>query len=164
MSANLKGQKGLTHGHFPGTRAAQILAQELPKGWRVVLIDRNTHFNHLYVLPRYVILPQHAQKAFIPYTNIFRGPAATEDEDTSDPQRQVLLHAQVTSMPLGVQCMGCRMGSKDPINDDSFIQHMGSQGLDLMLDIAMWVRMGRVMLQDRASSMYANTNNEQVYL
>lgn len=88
---------GLTGSASPGTRAAQILAQELPQEWRIVLIDRNTHFNHLYVLPRYAILPQHAHKAFIPYTGIFRGPARDEGHPT-DPRRAILLHAQVTAL------------------------------------------------------------------
>ncbi|KAF7794141.1 hypothetical protein EIP86_005272 [Pleurotus ostreatoroseus] len=83
---------------YGGTRAAQILAQELPRDWRVVLIDRNTHFNHLYVLPRCAILPQHAHKAFIPYTGIFRGPSAPEDKNSTDSRRAILLHAQVTAL------------------------------------------------------------------
>lgn len=83
---------------FSGTRAAQILAQELPEGWRVVLIDRNSHFNHLYVLPRFAILPQHAQKAFIPYTNVFRAPSAPDGEEVPKLERHVLVHAQVTCL------------------------------------------------------------------
>ena len=81
-----------------GTGAAQVLATELPDDWRVVLIDRNTHFNHIYVLPRFAVLPQHAHKAFIPYTNAFRGPAARAGEDPPNHQRHVLLHAQVTAL------------------------------------------------------------------
>ncbi|EEB87639.1 hypothetical protein MPER_14950, partial [Moniliophthora perniciosa FA553] len=30
---------------YGGNRAAQILAAGLPEGWRIVLVDRNTHFN-----------------------------------------------------------------------------------------------------------------------
>lgn len=90
-------ESALTYRVSVGTRAAQILAQELPQDWRVVLIDRNTHFNHLYVLPRCAILPQHGHKAFIPYTGIFRGPARNE-EDAADARRTILLHAQVTAL------------------------------------------------------------------
>ncbi|KAJ3551272.1 hypothetical protein NM688_g4798 [Phlebia brevispora] len=82
---------------YGGIRAAKILAQELPKGWRLAVIDRNTHFNHLYVLPRYAILPQHAHKAFIPYTKIFRGPSAPGEEAPIS-RRILLLQAQVTSI------------------------------------------------------------------
>lgn len=73
-----------------GNHAAQILSQSLPPDWRVVLIDRNSHINHLYVLPRMAALPHHAHKAFIPYTNVLtnEGPS----------KRHLFLHAQVTSL------------------------------------------------------------------
>jgi apoptosis-inducing factor 2 len=79
---------------FAGNRAAQILSQELPEGWRVVLIDRNSHMNHLYTLPRFAILPEHGHKAFIPYTNIFGKPTAPSEAKT----RHIFLRAQVTSL------------------------------------------------------------------
>ncbi|KAF7799136.1 hypothetical protein EIP86_010367 [Pleurotus ostreatoroseus] len=79
-------------------RAAKILAQELPKDWRVVVVDRNTHFNHLYVLPRVAVLPQHAYKAFIPYTSIFQGLTEPKPEDPQKSPRVVLLQAQVTGL------------------------------------------------------------------
>ncbi|KAJ7932895.1 hypothetical protein B0H13DRAFT_754194 [Mycena leptocephala] len=56
---------------YGGARAAQIIAAGLPEGWRLVLIDRNSHLNHVYVLPRLAVLPGHEHKAFIPYDNIF---------------------------------------------------------------------------------------------
>lgn len=85
--------------HIPsGISAAQILAKELPEGWRLVLVDRNSHFNHLYVLPRYAILPVHAHKAFIPYTNVFDTPPPKDDEGVKSAQRHVFLQAQVTSL------------------------------------------------------------------
>ena len=61
---------------YGGARAACLLAQSLPDGWRVVLVDRNSHMNHLYVLPRYAVLPGHEHKAFIPYHNVFNPPPA----------------------------------------------------------------------------------------
>lgn len=61
----------------------------------MVIIDRNTHFNHLYSLPRFAILPQHGYKAFIPYTHIF-GPSAIPEVNP----RHIFLHAQVTSVDL----------------------------------------------------------------
>ncbi|KAJ7932899.1 hypothetical protein B0H13DRAFT_2262935 [Mycena leptocephala] len=56
---------------YGGARAAQVIAAGLPEGWRLVLIDRNSHLNHVYVLPRLAVLPRHEHKAFIPYDNIF---------------------------------------------------------------------------------------------
>ncbi|OCH85873.1 iron uptake cluster protein [Obba rivulosa] len=91
---------------YGGARAAQVLAQGLPAGWRVVLIDRNSHMNHLYVLPRYAILPAHAHKAFIPYTRLFASAlqAASQAESesgtasASEVSPHVVLHAEVTSL------------------------------------------------------------------
>ncbi|ORX40015.1 hypothetical protein BD324DRAFT_615943 [Kockovaella imperatae] len=62
---------------YGGARAARVLAQNLPEGWRLVVIDRNSHFNHVYVFPRYTILAKHAAKGFIPYTNLLDVPPAT---------------------------------------------------------------------------------------
>ena len=50
--------------------------------------------NHLYVLPRFAVLPVHAHKAFVPYTNLFHE-ASTPDKDYS---RHLILTAQVTSL------------------------------------------------------------------
>lgn len=75
-----------------GTRAAQLLAKGLPKGWRVVVVDRNSHMNHVYVFPRYAVVPGHEHKAFIPYGPMFQRPDARPDVSA------VFLHAQVTSL------------------------------------------------------------------
>ncbi|KAG1896746.1 uncharacterized protein F5891DRAFT_958167 [Suillus fuscotomentosus] len=56
-------------GSYGGSRAAQVLAEGLPQGWRVVLVDRNSHRNHFYNFSRYAVLPGHEHKAFIPYKN-----------------------------------------------------------------------------------------------
>ncbi|KAL0565631.1 hypothetical protein V5O48_016390 [Marasmius crinis-equi] len=77
---------------YGGNRAAQILAANLPEGWRIVLVDRNTHFNHVYVMPRLAVLPGHENKAFLPYTRVFW---------KNNPIREsphVLLHAHVLSV------------------------------------------------------------------
>lgn len=70
------------------------MSQELPDECRLILIDRNSHFNHLYALPRFAILPEHGHKAFIPYTNIFGNTAARVEGKP----RHIFLHAQVTSL------------------------------------------------------------------
>ncbi|KAI0631363.1 hypothetical protein C8Q77DRAFT_1272451 [Trametes polyzona] len=88
---------------YGGARAAQLLANGIPNGWRVVLIDRNSHMNHLYVLPRYAVLPGHEHKAFIPYDNVFNLPPAPDAPTPSaapevDPAQRVLLHASVVKL------------------------------------------------------------------
>lgn len=59
-------------GSYGGMHAATVLAQKLPPSHRVILIERNSHFNHLYVFPRFSVLPGHEHKAFIPYSSIFK--------------------------------------------------------------------------------------------
>ncbi|KZT63580.1 iron uptake cluster protein [Daedalea quercina L-15889] len=77
---------------YGGAHAARTLSQKLPTGWRVVCIDRNTHFNHLYALPRFVVVPGHEHKAFIPYKPMF------SFRDTTPLAETILLHAHVTSL------------------------------------------------------------------
>ncbi|KAI9060789.1 iron uptake cluster protein [Trametes sanguinea] len=89
---------------YGGARVASLLANGLPQHWRVVLIDRNSHMNHLYVLPRYAVLPGHEHKAFIPYDNVFLPPAvpAASSSDAPEPpkdlSRHIRLHASVLSL------------------------------------------------------------------
>ncbi|KAF9484578.1 FAD/NAD(P)-binding domain-containing protein [Pholiota conissans] len=75
---------------YGGAHAAQILARDVPEGWKVILIDRNSHANHVYVMPRFAVLPGHEYKAFIPYTHVFR-------EDSPKPEH-IFLHAEVLSL------------------------------------------------------------------
>lgn len=63
---------------YGGARAARLLSESIPDDWRVIVIDRNSHANHLYVIPRYMVISGHEHKAFIPYTNLF-GPCPTEN-------------------------------------------------------------------------------------
>ena len=39
--------------------------------YRVLLIEKNSHFNHLFTFPRFAAVPNHEHKAFVPMTNIF---------------------------------------------------------------------------------------------
>lgn len=97
-----------------GAHAAQVLAQSLPAGWRVVLIERNSHMNNLYVLPRFAVLPGHEYKAFVPLDKLFSSASAlsspvtsssssspstpTEETASGIPNPHLLVHAEVTSM------------------------------------------------------------------
>ncbi|PKI84726.1 hypothetical protein MVES1_000999 [Malassezia vespertilionis] len=58
-------------GSYGGMHTAMVLAKKLPPTHRVILMERNTHFNHLYVFPRFLVFPGHEHKAFVPYTSIF---------------------------------------------------------------------------------------------
>ncbi|KAF8758419.1 Kynurenine 3-monooxygenase [Rhizoctonia solani] len=82
---------------YAGHRAVQILLQVLPADWKIIVIDRNTHFNHLYAFPRMAVIEGHEYKAFIPYTNIFKIlnlEARRLDEPRSSGHQ--LIHAHVT--------------------------------------------------------------------
>ncbi|RAH49281.1 FAD/NAD(P)-binding domain-containing protein [Aspergillus brunneoviolaceus CBS 621.78] len=52
---------------FAGYHAARVLASTLPTGYRVVVIERNSHFQLTWVLPRFCVVAGHEHKAFIPY-------------------------------------------------------------------------------------------------
>ncbi|KAJ3891984.1 hypothetical protein GG344DRAFT_46230 [Lentinula edodes] len=75
-------------GAYAGARTVQVLSKGLPEGWRIVLVDRNTHINHVYVFPRLAILPGHEHKGFIPFSRLL------------DPTRHqdLCLHASVRSV------------------------------------------------------------------
>ncbi|KAF7594905.1 hypothetical protein BBP40_007940 [Aspergillus hancockii] len=52
---------------FAGYHAAKCLANSLPTGYRVVVVEKNTHFQLTWVLPRFSVVGGHEHKAFIPY-------------------------------------------------------------------------------------------------
>lgn len=54
-------------GSFGGWTAAQRLALSLPSGYRVILIEKNSHFYFTWNFPRATSISGHAEKAFIPY-------------------------------------------------------------------------------------------------
>ncbi|KAL1710001.1 hypothetical protein EV121DRAFT_252137 [Schizophyllum commune] len=86
---------------YAGHRATQLLIGSLPSGWRVVVIERNTHFNHLYAFSRVSVLPGHEHKPFIPYTNLLR-----TEQDLAEPRStkcrnscpHQLLHANIIKL------------------------------------------------------------------
>ena len=94
---------------LPGAHAAQVLGQTLPPGYRVVLIERNSHMNNLYVLPRFAVLPGHEYKAFIPLNKLLpsapssstSSPASSSSTFSASPSPDdphVLIHAEVASI------------------------------------------------------------------
>ncbi|KAJ7440307.1 hypothetical protein B0H11DRAFT_2292979 [Mycena galericulata] len=83
-------------GAYGGARAAQLIAAGLPDGWRIVLIDRNSHVNHVYILPRLAVLAGHEHKAFVPYDNIFNVPDGAGK--TNSDARHIFIQAQIQSL------------------------------------------------------------------
>ncbi|PMD35352.1 FAD/NAD(P)-binding domain-containing protein [Hyaloscypha variabilis F] len=58
-------------GSFTGVWLARRLTESLPSGYKVILIEKNSHFNYLFNFPRYSVLQGHEQQAFIPYQGLF---------------------------------------------------------------------------------------------
>ncbi|GAA5938540.1 hypothetical protein JCM3775_002154 [Rhodotorula graminis] len=86
---------------YAGARAAELLSRTLPSTHRVVVIDRQTHFNHLYLHPRVSVVPGHSHKTFIPLGGIIPSPAAAATNASlplSNKARHVVIHASVTSL------------------------------------------------------------------
>ncbi|KAJ3536858.1 hypothetical protein NM208_g1932 [Fusarium decemcellulare] len=60
-------------GSFGGIELTRKLAHSLPTGYRVVLIEKNSHFNYPFNFPRYSVLQGHEHLSFIPYNGIVQG-------------------------------------------------------------------------------------------
>jgi len=55
-------------GSFTGFHLVHLLANSLPTGYRVVLIEKNSHFNYTFNFPRFSVLSTGKEgKAFIPF-------------------------------------------------------------------------------------------------
>lgn len=57
-------------GSFAGIQIAKYLADAVPTGYRVVLVEKNSHFNYLFAFPRFAAVAGYERDAFIPYENI----------------------------------------------------------------------------------------------
>ncbi|GAA5859284.1 hypothetical protein JCM8547_008952 [Rhodosporidiobolus lusitaniae] len=61
-------------GSYVGQMAAKELIETLPKDHRVVVVDRNSHFGHLFAYPRFAIAPTFEHKAFLPFHPMLPAP------------------------------------------------------------------------------------------
>lgn len=57
-------------GSFAGVQLAQRLLQTLPTGYRVVLVEKNSHLNYTFAFPRFSVIQGHEHTAFVPYDGI----------------------------------------------------------------------------------------------
>ena len=62
---------------FAGYNAAKTLVNCIPSGYRVIVIERNSHFQFTWVLPRFSVVEGHDVKAFIPYGPYLRAPSGS---------------------------------------------------------------------------------------
>ncbi|RMZ74905.1 hypothetical protein DV737_g5620, partial [Chaetothyriales sp. CBS 132003] len=54
-------------GSFAGWFLVDTLSKSLPTGWRVILIEKNSHFHYTWLWPRMVGVPGHDYKSAVPY-------------------------------------------------------------------------------------------------
>lgn len=57
-------------GSFTGYFTAKHLTETLPTGYRVVLIEKNSHFNYVFAFPRFSVMKGYEKLAFIPYRGL----------------------------------------------------------------------------------------------
>jgi apoptosis-inducing factor 2 len=60
-------------GSFAGLVLVQRLTETLPSGYRVILVESNSHFNYLFAFPRFSVVPGYEETAFLPYDSMTRG-------------------------------------------------------------------------------------------
>ncbi|SGZ30921.1 BQ5605_C046g12272 [Microbotryum silenes-dioicae] len=79
-------------GSYSGARAAELFSQTLPITHRVILIDRQSNYlvnacpcgvRNLYLFPRFGVVPNHANKVFIPYTGVMASPGRSSSAPSS---------------------------------------------------------------------------------
>jgi apoptosis-inducing factor 2 len=63
-------------GSFCGLVLAKKLMETLPTGYRIVLIEKNSHFNYSFNFPRFSVMPGYEHQAFVPYDGVSRGAPA----------------------------------------------------------------------------------------
>ncbi|KAF2683345.1 putative amid-like NADH oxidoreductase [Lentithecium fluviatile CBS 122367] len=60
-------------GSFAGFQATKRLTETLPSGYRVVLVEKNSHLNYLFAFPRFSVVKGYETYAFIPYDGLAKG-------------------------------------------------------------------------------------------
>ncbi|KAF5875642.1 putative amid-like nadh protein [Botrytis fragariae] len=57
-------------GSFSGMHLARLLSTSIPTGYKVTLVEKNTHMHYCFAFPRFSVLSGHDYKAFIPYEGL----------------------------------------------------------------------------------------------
>ncbi|RYP81240.1 hypothetical protein DL769_002070 [Monosporascus sp. CRB-8-3] len=85
-------------GSFAGIELVKRLAETLPTGFKVVWVEKNSHFNYSFNFPRFSVMTGHEHEAFIPYDGVARGAPAgifrrIQDTAVGLTENQVLLES-----------------------------------------------------------------------
>ncbi|KAL8293564.1 hypothetical protein RQP46_000265 [Phenoliferia psychrophenolica] len=130
-------------GSYAGSRAAELLAKTLPSTHRVILVERQSSFRHLYLFPRHGVVPDHAHKAFIPYNNLFGSVAAPPTKTAAaaspvvevipDARQSLVVHASVVKIGEGFIEIDRDLAAHEETADDDALEladRLASVGLD----------------------------------
>ncbi|KZV64519.1 FAD/NAD-P-binding domain-containing protein [Peniophora sp. CONT] len=71
MSTLAKKNIVVVGGSYTGTKAVSALAEKMGSGYKVLLVEKQSHFNHLFGFPRVAVVPGFEHMAFVPYTKAF---------------------------------------------------------------------------------------------
>ncbi|KAJ7864844.1 hypothetical protein B0H14DRAFT_2735870, partial [Mycena olivaceomarginata] len=104
-------------GSFAGFELVNDLAATLPTGFKIVLIEKNSHFNYSFTFPRFSVVPGYEHTAFIPYDGIAKGAPAglvTRIQDTviGLTDRHVLL---ASGREIDYEYLAIATGSSQPL-------------------------------------------------
>lgn len=58
-------------GSYAGFQAITALATKMGSNYKVLLVEKQSHFNHLFGFPRVAVVPGIEHMAFVPYTKAF---------------------------------------------------------------------------------------------
>ncbi|KAK0465834.1 FAD/NAD-P-binding domain-containing protein [Armillaria novae-zelandiae] len=70
-SATQKPNVVVIGGSYVGMKMADFLGPAIHETYNTVVIEKNSHFQHLFAYPRIGVVPGFEHKAFIPFTNAF---------------------------------------------------------------------------------------------
>ncbi|KAG1792349.1 uncharacterized protein HD556DRAFT_567680 [Suillus plorans] len=150
-------------GSYGGSRAAHLLAEGIPQGWRVVLVDRNSHRNHFYNFSRYAVLAGHEHKAFIPYN--INNITSSSLSDLPSCTSHVRVQATITSLDDHRITLSPNLpGSQESDLDLEFDYAIYALGSHLPQPIDLWNHQKGVKssLQPSAISTYGGTKSEGI--
>ena len=71
MSISEKKNIVVVGGSYTGSRAVTALAEKMGTNYKVLLVEKQSHFNHLFGFPRVAVVPGFEHMAFVPYTKAF---------------------------------------------------------------------------------------------
>ncbi|KAG1896745.1 uncharacterized protein F5891DRAFT_1052000 [Suillus fuscotomentosus] len=140
-------------GSYGGSRAAHLLAEGIPQGWRVVLVDRNS----------YAVLAGHEHKAFIPYN--INNITSSSLSDLPSCTSHVRVQATITSIGDHRITLSPNLpGSQESDLDLEYDYAVYALGSHLPQPIDLWNHQKGVKssLQPSAISTYGGTKSEGV--